>query len=99
MRSQGRIRASLKWICAALALLSVCALVGTRFAAVDFQTGTRLAATLDQGAAIFVLGEERFDLSSEVTGHDPDQVALQWWFATYPHSLVIPLWAPMLAFA
>jgi hypothetical protein len=77
-------------------MLTACAWLGTRFAAIDFQTGTPLAITLDQGMAIFVTGEAPLDLSVEITGHDPDQVAWQWWFASYPYSLLVPLWVPLL---
>jgi hypothetical protein len=85
------------WCCYAAALLLACAWLATRWIAIDWQTGTRLAVTLDQGAAIFVSADAPLSANIEVVGHDPDQVATQWWFAIYPHTWIMPLWVPMLA--
>jgi hypothetical protein len=84
------------WTSFVLALLTGCLCLGTRFVSIDLQTGTPLAISLDQGAAIVVLGDVPMDASLEVTGHDSDQDVWQWWFASYPHSLIVPLWAPLM---
>jgi hypothetical protein len=89
-----QVHAGLMWFCFATAAVLVAALIATRWFAVDFQTGTNLAVTLDQGTAIAIVGDAPLNLSLELQPHDPDQVAWQWWFASFPHSLLIPLWAP-----
>jgi hypothetical protein len=99
MRRTGGLRSCVKWTFYVAALLTACAWLATRFIEIDFQTGSPLAVTLDQGEAIFVMGEAPLDTSLEVSGHDPDQDTWQWWFASYPHSLLIPLWAPLLVLA
>ena len=87
------------WGSFAAALLLGCGWLASRFIALDWQTGTRLSMCVDQGMAVFVWGDAPMDWSMEVTGHDPDQIACQWWFASYPHSFLLPLWLPALALA
>jgi hypothetical protein len=93
------LRAGWMWLCFTIAALLLAALIATRWVAVDFQTGTPLAITLDQGAVIAVVGDESMPLSVEARPHDPDQVAWQWWFAGFPQSFVAPLWVPLLVFS
>ena len=95
MRDKGGLRAFAKWACIISAVVIACAWLGTRFAAVDIQTGTPLTITLDQGMAIFVTGDAPVDMDVEIVGHDPDQVTWQWWFASYPNSVLVPLWVPL----
>jgi len=96
MGKSSQVRAGLTWFCFAVAALLLAALVATRWIAIDFQTGTPMAVTLDQGTLIVITGDESLPLSLEAQPHDPDQVAWQWWFASFPHSLLVPLWAPAL---
>lgn len=99
MQKQGSLRATVKWSCIAVALLIAGLWVGSRWAALDWQTGTRLIVSIDQGMMILVVGDEPLSSSIELDQHEPDQVAWQWWFAEYPHSYLLPLWVPALAFA
>src|SRR5947207_1690468 len=61
MRDKGGFRACAKWACMIGAVVTACAWLGTRFAAIDIQTGTPLIVTLDQGMAIFVTGDAPVD--------------------------------------
>ena len=87
------------WGCYAAALLLAVTLISTRWYAVNVQTGTTVALSLDQGAAIFIHGEAPMSAGIDIDEHKADQIALQWWFAEAPHSFIAPLWAPLVAFA
>ena len=95
MREKGGLRACAKWACLVGAIVTACAWLGTRFAAIDLQTGTPLTVTLDQGTAIFVTGDAPVDMDLEIVAHEPEQVTWQWWFASYPNSVLVPLWVPL----
>jgi hypothetical protein len=84
------------WLCFVTAAVLALVLVATRWFDIDFQTGSRLDVDLDEGSAIFVAGEAPMNVGLEVTRHEPDQDAWQWWFHSYPHSVLVPIWAPML---
>ena len=99
MQNQGRLRAAAKWFCLGSAILIASLWMGSRWAVLDWQTGSRLIVSIDQGMAVLVVGNAPLDSSIEVVQHDPDQVAWQWWFAEFPHSYLLPLWIPGLAFA
>jgi hypothetical protein len=99
MQNQGRLRATAKWSCVVAALVIAGLWFGSRWAVLDCQTGTRLIASIDQGMVVLVVGDAALGSSIELVQHDPDQVAWQWWFAEYPHSYLLPLWVPGLAFA
>jgi hypothetical protein len=99
MQKQGSLRATAKWSCLATALLIAGLWLASRWAALDWQTGTRLIVSIDQGMMVLVVGDEPLSSSIELDEHDPDQVTWQWWFAEYPHSCLLPLWVPGLALA
>src|SRR4051812_22193165 len=96
MRRHGRVRASLKTGCLATAFLLACVWLASRWVALDWQAGTRMAVSVDQGMVVCVLGEAPLDLAIEIVAHKDDQLGWQWWFAGFPHSFLVPLWVPTL---
>lgn len=97
MGKSRHLHVGLMWFCFAGAAILVAALIATRWFAIDVQTGTTLAVTLDQGTVIAIVGDAPMNPSLELQPHGPDQVAWQWWFASFPHSFLIPLWVPAVA--
>ena len=100
MRDQGRVNAAAKWACFAAALLIAATWVASRWIALDAQTGTRMILGVDQGMAVFIIGDAPVEPAQvELIHHERDQVAWQWWISNHPSSLLLPLWVPFLVFA
>src|SRR4051812_29273897 len=100
MQCQGRLRTFVRWGCWTAALLTILLWISSRWIAVDIQTGTRVVVALDQGTLMFIKGDADIEPAGvELIEHDPDQVAWQWWFASYPNSFLLPLWVPFLTFS
>jgi 4-amino-4-deoxy-L-arabinose transferase-like glycosyltransferase len=96
MRDRVRVRDLARWASFIVALLLFVAWIATRWVAIDWQNGTRLDLSLDQGEAEFVVGGAPFDGGVSMTRHDSNEDAWQWGFHAYPHSFLVPLWLPMV---